>query len=71
VIPLLGQLVLVHVIRLIWELKPTLLDEILFLKDGPLAFFGLVASLNRPMRELTAFLLRRRACAGDPHTGGL
>jgi hypothetical protein len=49
--------VLVHMIRTIWLLKRSLLGEILFIKDGPLAFFGLVSPLYKPMRELTAFLL--------------
>lgn len=53
----LEQVVLVHMIRTIWGLKRSLLGEILFLKDGPLAFFGLVAGLYKPMRELVAFLL--------------
>jgi hypothetical protein len=56
-ITLLEQMVLVHIIRTIWQMKRTLLREILFLKDGPLAFFGLVAPLHKPMRELTRFLL--------------
>jgi hypothetical protein len=57
VITLLEQIVLVHMIRTIWQLKRTLLREILFLKDGPLGFFGLVAPLHKPMRDLTNFLL--------------
>jgi hypothetical protein len=57
VMSLLEQVVLVHVIRTIWLMKRSLLSEIIFLKDGPLAFFGLVAPLYKPMRELTTFLL--------------
>jgi hypothetical protein len=57
VMSLLEQMVLVHVIRTVWLLKRSLLREILFLKDGPLAFFGLVAPLYKPMRELTDFLV--------------
>jgi NurA domain len=57
IITLLEQVVLVHMIRTIWQMKRTLLREILFLKDGPLGFFGLVAPLYKPMRELTRFLL--------------
>ena len=52
----LEQLVLVHLIRSIWEMKPSLLQEILFIKDGPLAFFGVTAPLHKPMRALMAFL---------------
>jgi hypothetical protein len=52
----LEQLVLVHVIRTIWGLKRELLREILFVKDGPLAFFGVTAPLYKPMRDLMRFL---------------
>lgn len=50
----LEQLVLVHVVRTILKLKRGLLRELLIVKDGPLAFFGLTAPLSRPMRELLA-----------------
>jgi len=50
------QIVLVHVIKSVWEMKPKLLREILFVRDGPLAFFGVTAPLFRPMRELMRFL---------------
>jgi hypothetical protein len=57
VMSMLEQLVLVHLIRSILTLKPALLRNLLFIKDGPLAFFGLVAPLYKPMRELVEFLL--------------
>jgi hypothetical protein len=38
------------------NLKPSLLAEILFVKDGPLAFFGVAAPLHAPMRELMKHL---------------
>jgi hypothetical protein len=52
----LEQLVIVHLIRSVWLLKPQLLSEILFVKDGPLAFFGVTAPLHKPMRALMEFL---------------
>lgn len=52
----LEQLVLVHVAKALWEIKPSFLREVLFIKDGPLAFFGQTAPLCRPMRELAQFL---------------
>jgi NurA domain len=52
----LEQLVLVHVVKALFETKPLLLSEILFIKDGPLAFFGQTAPLSKPMRELATFL---------------
>ena len=57
VMTMLEQLVLVHLIHNILGMKPALLRNILFIKDGPLAFFGLVAPLYRPMRELVEHLL--------------
>lgn len=57
VMTMLEQLVLVHLIHNILAMKPALLRNILFIKDGPLAFFGLVAPLYRPMRDLVEYLL--------------
>jgi hypothetical protein len=50
------QLVLIHLIRLILQTKPELMRKCLFIKDGPLAFFGQTANLHRPTRALIAFL---------------
>jgi hypothetical protein len=52
----LEQVVLVHVIKALFESKPAFLAEVLFIKDGPLGFFGTTAPLYKPMRELAAFL---------------
>jgi hypothetical protein len=52
----LEQVVLVHVVKALFETKPLFLSEVLFVKDGPLAFFGQTAPLSKPMRELAAFL---------------
>jgi hypothetical protein len=57
VMTMLEQLVLVHLVHQIFLMKRSLLRNILFIKDGPLAFFGLVAPLVRPMRELAEALL--------------
>lgn len=57
VMTMLEQLVLVHLIHNILIMKEALLRQILFIKDGPLAFFGLVAPLYKPMRELVEYLL--------------
>jgi hypothetical protein len=51
------QIILVHLIRLILKTKPSLLGQILFIKDGPLAFFGQTANMHRPMRELVKHLV--------------
>lgn len=60
----LEQIVLVHLIMAAWRLRPQMLQEILFIKDGPLALFGQTASLSRPMRDLARFLL------GQPEPSG-
>ena len=52
----LEHIVLAHLVKTLWELKPQTLSEVLFIKDGPLAFFGQTAPLSQPMRELAAFL---------------
>lgn len=52
----LEQVVLAHVIKALYEAKPAILSEILFIKDGPLGFFGTTAPLRKPMRELATFL---------------
>lgn len=50
------QIILVHLIRLILKMNPTLLSQVLFVKDGPLAFFGQTANMHKPMRELVKYL---------------
>lgn len=55
------QIILVHMIRLILKTKPAMLAQVLFIKDGPLAFFGQTANMHRPMRELVKHLLDHNA----------
>jgi hypothetical protein len=52
----LEQLVLVHIVRTLLNIKPAVLRDILLIKDGPLAFFGVVAPLRKPMQELMTWL---------------
>lgn len=66
VMTMLEQLVLVHLIHNILNIKEALLRQILFVKDGPLAFFGLVAPLYKPMRELVEYLLSEPRGASGP-----
>lgn len=56
---LLEQTLLIHLIKTLWEIKPDLLKSILFIKDGPLAFFGQTANLHKPVRDLIAFLAQK------------
>jgi hypothetical protein len=51
------QIILAHLIRVLLEVRPALLREVLFIKDGPLAFFGQTARLYQPFRWLAAYLL--------------
>lgn len=74
VMTMLEQLVLVHLFHsILVRLKPSLMRNILFIKDGPLAFFGLVAPLYRPMRELVEHLLSEPSGPTGPtlHLAGL
>jgi len=50
------QMLLLHVMRLMLKLKPALLQNVLFIKDGPLAFFGQTANMHKPMRSLVKYL---------------
>jgi hypothetical protein len=52
------QIILVHLMRLLLKTKPHLLEQVLFVKDGPLAFFGQTANMHRPMRALVSHLFR-------------
>ncbi|WP_199042685.1 DNA double-strand break repair nuclease NurA [Glycomyces salinus] len=60
----LETLVLVHLIHILWEMKPTALREILFIKDGPLALFGQVFTLVDALRDLADFLAEYHDPAG-------
>lgn len=55
---ILEHIQLIHCIRIIInKLKPALLKQTLFIKDGPLAFFSITANMHKPMRDLCNFLL--------------
>lgn len=56
IILLLEQIILVHIIRLILKISPKLLNETLFLKDGPLAFYGNSSRMYKPMRNFVNYL---------------
>jgi hypothetical protein len=50
------QLIIVYLIQQILNIRPNLLKETIFIKDGPLAFFGQTANIHKPMRKLISFL---------------
>lgn len=67
VVTALEQIILVHLIRIILQQRPSLLREVIFIKDGPLAFFGQTANMYKPMRDLVKFLFDHH----DLHLAGL
>lgn len=54
---LIEQMNIIHTIKNIKSLKSDLLNHFLFIKDGPLAFFGQTANLHKPVRKLCNYLL--------------
>ena len=50
------QIIMVYLIKQMLRIKRSLLDQTLFIKDGPLAFFGQTANLHDPMRRLITYL---------------
>jgi hypothetical protein len=56
---LIEQINIIHTIRNIKNLKSDLLDHFLFIKDGPLAFFGQTANMHDPVRKLCNYLLNK------------
>jgi hypothetical protein len=57
---LIEQLIIVHFIRLLIKLQPVLLNNFLFITDGPLSFSGQTANMHKPMRELCNYLLDKK-----------
>lgn len=58
-INLIEQIIIIHTIKLVIQLRKDLLSHILFLKDGPLAFFGQTANMHEPMRNLCNHLFNK------------
>lgn len=56
---LIEQIILIHTIKIIHSIQPSLFKSVLFIKDGPLAFFGQTANLHKPMRNLCNFLFKK------------
>lgn len=53
---LIEQLILVHFIRFIFKHQKRLLNEFLFIADGPLSFSGQTANMHLPMRSLCTYM---------------
>ncbi|MGB7442530.1 MAG: hypothetical protein WA919_15810 [Coleofasciculaceae cyanobacterium] len=73
VIGLLEQMFLVHIIKIIWENRSSSLnlDKVLFVKDGPLAFFDVTANMHKPMQALVSFLMKQPVSDGSDRLGVL
>lgn len=54
---LLEQFLIVHYIRISLEKYPNILNETLFIRDGPLAFFDVLSNLSGFMYDLFKYLL--------------
>jgi hypothetical protein len=52
------QLMIVHIIRMLARRNKSILSQILFIKDGPLGFFGTTSRFYIPMRALIEFFSR-------------
>lgn len=61
----LEQLLFVHLVKTVWELKRGMLGEVLFILDRPLAFFGQTANMHDPMRRMLNYF------ADDPTAKGV
>src|SRR5690606_2112499 len=55
------QLLLVFIVKSLLQMRASALQETLFIKDGPLAFFGQTANIHKPMRSLCAWLQGKHA----------
>lgn len=55
---LVEQLIIVYFIRSLLRLQKDILDEFLFISDGPLSFSGQTANMHKPLRELCNFIQR-------------
>lgn len=53
---LIEHFLLISTIRGIYRKKKQRIKELLFIKDGPLGFFGQTANMHEPMRDLIIFL---------------
>ena len=56
---LIEQIIMAHYIKYIYEHQPFKLKEILFIKDGPLAFFGQTANIHKLFRKMINFISQK------------
>ena len=51
------HLIIIHIIRHLYNQQPEILKKVLFIKDGSTGFFGQTANLHKPMQDLVNWLL--------------
>ncbi len=56
---LIEQMIIIHFIRFIYKYQSRLLNDFLFIADGPLSFAGQTANMHSSMRKLCNFLKKR------------
>lgn len=54
------HVIIIHLIRQLFNAQSDILRKILFIKDGSLGFFGQTAGLHKPMRDLINWLLSKQ-----------
>lgn len=54
------HIIIIHLIRQLFNTQADILKNIFFIKDGPTGFFGQTAGLHRPMRDLINWLLDKQ-----------
>ena len=55
------HLIIIYLIKQIIAIKSDLLNETLFIRDGPLGFFGQTANIHKPMRKLIGYLQKHHS----------
>lgn len=51
------HIIIIHCIRELYRIQPSKIARFLFIKDGPLGFFGQTAKLHKDMRELCNYFI--------------
>lgn len=57
---LLEHFILIDTIKGVYRQHKSSLNKVLFIKDGPLGFFGQTANMHDPMRELCKFMFKEQ-----------
>jgi len=58
-INLVEHFIMIDYIKSVFQRRKSALNEVLFIKDGPLGFFGQTANMHKPMRNLINYLYEK------------